>query len=157
MAKEAPWEREELERWRTTAGISKVTEDTVPVDVDWADILSRYPRWQWAVIAIANVVAVMFYFEIVLFPYRLLHMGGFELILCVLFSDLIAETQRTKRNFPLTWWLVAFVFSVPTLVYQYFFPFEKDRSQKLQQKHDACFAVACLLYWGGLKLYGCLH
>lgn len=152
MSEGAPWESEELEKWRDAPSETTSSEDTASLKTDWSGILSKSPRLQWTAIAIVNVIAVLFYFEIIFFPYRLFNVAGFELVMRCLFSDLIAEAQRTKRNFPLLWWLVAFIFPLPTLIYIYFFPFEKDRPQGLQRKYDACYVVFSLLYWAATSL-----
>jgi hypothetical protein len=147
MHEETPWEKEELERWRRAESKAKTRKSAISNGGHWAELLSRYSRMQWAVIAVVNLVAFSFYLEIIFFPYRFFNLGGFEFVTRSLFSDLIAETQRKKRNFPLMWWFVAFLFPLPMLINLYFFPFEEERPQRLQRKYDICFAVSCAVYW----------
>jgi hypothetical protein len=119
----------------------------------WANKNFRYwlcvehCAWQWAVIGIINVGVFLNYFEKISSLYLIYPIGGFELVMRCLFSDLIAYSEITGRNVPVVWWIIAFLFPFPVVIYLYFFPFDKERDVATQERFDIAFAVSCALYW----------
>lgn len=103
--------------------------------------------WQWAVISIANICALLNYLEKIPSLYLIYPIGGFELAVRCLFSALIAYSETTGRNVPIVWWIIAFLFPFPAVLYLYFFPFDKERDITIQKRFDIAFLVSCALYW----------
>jgi hypothetical protein len=83
-------------------------------------------RIQWPLIGLLNAAAVLNYIEAIPPVYNIIVVGGFELLMRFLFSDLIAFSQRKKRNRPLAWWGISLLFPLLTLVY--LFCFQLDNS-----------------------------
>jgi hypothetical protein len=107
----------------------------------------KHSGWQWVIIGIVNACAILNYLEKVPSLYLIYPIGGFELAIRCFFSDIIAYSEVTGRNVPVVWWIIAFLFPFPALLYLYLFPFDKERDTTIQQRLDIAFAVSCALYW----------
>jgi hypothetical protein len=102
--------------------------------------------WQWALIGVVDVIAVLNYFEAIPSLYSVYRVGGFEFVMRCAYSSLIARFERGDRDYPIVWWIVAFLFPPVTLVYLYFFAPCKDTPKHRRRRLDAGFFAACLLY-----------
>jgi hypothetical protein len=106
-----------------------------------------HSQWlQWTIIAAVNVASILNYLDIIPFLYSFYPMDAFEFVLRILFSDLIAFSERKGRNVPIVWWSLAFLFLPVTLFYLFFIPFDQNRQAQTQRILDAVFAATCLLY-----------
>jgi dolichol kinase len=113
-------------------------------------------RIQWPLIGLLNAVAVLNYIEAIPPVYNIIIVGGFELLMRFLFSDLIAFSQRKKRNHPLAWWGISIFSPLLTLVYLFFFQLDDTMpaNKDTQHKYDFCFISICLISWAVQILVG---
>lgn len=157
MTPETPaWETEEEKRWRSEesepppdegkrAPVVKSPEEQAEAEEN--EIHRFFLLMQWAFIGVINTVALLNVLDVIPSLYPAYQIGGFDLMMRCLFSDIIADFQRKKRHYPIRWWVIAYFFPVTTLLYCVFVPYDGETPKHPQFLMDAGFAAACLLAW----------
>jgi hypothetical protein len=135
------WEKEEADAWLDarnktgTAGQSVASENP-----PWLD-------WQWILIGMFNIFALLNYVEVIPSVYPIYPIGAFELLLRCVFSDLTGYDRRHTSDAPvIAWWFLAFIFPLMTFGCLYLFPYDERRPREKRRRLDMASLWACLLY-----------